>query len=264
MGLLGSSALSGIVITPACDLGKNKTETVTYLPVLPIRAYFSSNGVLPMVRTRTQNLLKSLRFAPRLDWGSGEFRCPMPLDIEYAIGEIDDYLAAKQRGEAEAGALIRVQVGLNILAAIGHPDLTEIETSRLANFFGSEWDPILRKIITNAFSSDLHFLPADGQNPAFSGVPRHSVVLFRYPITVPIEVLDLARDANQANWSEVVSRNLETTRALHNYRSELPVKCLSLRPDFLSDLLSRYVSMYNRIGSPDFTLSSITRIVREV
>src|SRR5687767_4466012 len=48
-GMLGIERVAGIVITPACDLQNCKTETITYLPIVPIRQAFTLRGFRPMV-----------------------------------------------------------------------------------------------------------------------------------------------------------------------------------------------------------------------
>ena len=86
----------------------------------------------------------------------------------------------------------------------------------------------------------------------------------RYPITIPVTVLDLAGESTEATWPDVAVRYGRMIPAMSHYKEHHPIKCLTLRGDFLADLLTRYVGMFNRLGSPDFTLPTINRIASEV
>src|SRR5712671_1245325 len=46
-GTLRLKSVSGIVVTPACDLANRKVETITYLPIVSLQEYFSSRACLP-------------------------------------------------------------------------------------------------------------------------------------------------------------------------------------------------------------------------
>jgi hypothetical protein len=263
MGLLGNRPIPGIVVTPACDLSQKKTETITTLPIIPLRSYFSTLGLLPEIRPRVMGHMNAGRFQTKIDLGGYTFRPPAPATLDRVEAEINEHLNAKQRGATEITALNRCLAGLRILRAIAHPELIEIPSSELAAVFGAEWSRTKRRIVTNAFSSDIHFLPSDNQSLP-SGLQSHSVVLFRYPLTLPVEILDLAGDSSSDQWQSVVKRYSNLIPAIRFYEMEMPIKTLTLRPEFLSDLLTRYVSVYNRIGSPDFTKASVDRITKEV
>src|SRR5208337_4655601 len=126
LNLLGSSPVSGIVVTPACDLSQNKTETVTYLPVVPIRAYFSTVGALRTTRERVIGHLKAAHLTTQLEWDSDEFHPPTPHDLKRTDTMIKEHLAIKQRGATETASLSRALAGLEVIAKIAEPDLVEI------------------------------------------------------------------------------------------------------------------------------------------
>jgi hypothetical protein len=48
-GVLQSHRVRGVVITPSCDLANAKTETVSYLPIVPILSYFAIPAGLPKI-----------------------------------------------------------------------------------------------------------------------------------------------------------------------------------------------------------------------
>jgi hypothetical protein len=86
-----------------------------------------------------------------------------------------------------------------------------------------------------------------------SPIAKHSVTLFRYPLTVPVSLLDAAQDTLLTDWNEAttaLAREEPMAVACSGLR---PLKCLRLQSRFLADLLTKFVALYSRIGSPDFT-----------
>ena len=67
-GLLGPNAVTGIVITPACDLANSKVETITYLPVVPVCRFFSMPVAIPELRSATEGQLKAAQMEGLLKW----------------------------------------------------------------------------------------------------------------------------------------------------------------------------------------------------
>ncbi len=263
MGLIGAAPVSGIVVTPACDLAQRKSETVTFLPIISLRCYFSTLGALPAVRRSVESSLRAGGFDPGIFWGEYSFRPPAPDIIAGAIQAINIYAGTKRPNTKQIDALERAISGLRIINHIAEQNLTAIPSQLLASAF-KDWEDVKGKLIRNSYNTNLHFLPSDEQARAFSGMPSHSLVMFRYPITVPMEVLDLASGATESTWQGVAAVNIGAVPFLEHYRTKMPMKTLSVRSEFLSDLLSRYVAVYNRIGSPDFTPASVVRMCSEV
>jgi hypothetical protein len=156
----------------------------------------------------------------------------------------------------------KILSGLGILNSLVSPDIHKCDFEHLAIFFGKNFEKIKVDIITNSYSSDLHFLPRDDEDSDWSAIQEHSVVLFRYPITVPIEILDLAMDYSIVNWKETMIAESSKFSSATGFRHEKPLKVIKLNPDYLSDLLTRFVGVYVRIGSPDFTEKNI-QILKE-
>ena len=122
----------------------------------------------------------------------------------------------------------------------------------------------LCKIITNSHAHDIHFLPSDGQSIEWSGIINHSVVLFRYAFSVPMEILDRAQDINEGSWEDCIERLKNRIPGVTCFSRIRPLKYTSLKPRFLSDLLTRYVALYVRIGSPDFSAQTINKYSSDV
>jgi hypothetical protein len=178
-GLLGSAPIRGLIVTPACDLSQRKVETITYLPIISVRTYFSTLATLPDTRRRIQDYLQSGQLSLELPWAADSFVPPKLHQLETTVQAIEGHLKAKQRGTVEIAALNRAITGLRIAGAIAKPELSQISAEDLTSFFGSDWPKMKERIVTNSFNSHLHFIPSDGQDPVYSGIPEHSVVLFR-------------------------------------------------------------------------------------
>jgi hypothetical protein len=159
----------------------------------------------------------------------------------------------------------RVKIGSKLLSLISSPNLIEVSTVELRLFMGDkQFRKILERIVRNSFSLDIHFLPSDEQDTLWSGVPRHSIVLFRYAFTVPLTVLDHAQFSEARDWTETIGKIVSIVPAISAFAYEYPLKRLRLKPHFLSDLLTRYVSMYVRLGSPDFTQHMVSEYVDQI
>jgi hypothetical protein len=263
-GLLGSRPIAGLVVTPACDLSARKAETITYLPIIPVRSYFSTLGALPEIYRRVHGNLKAGQLQLDTPWKENSFVPPKQHLVDAAIGAIETHLSAKPRGVTEITALKRASAGLRIASAIADPELSEVTADDLGTAFGNDWQKTKERIATNAFGAHLHFLPSDDQDPAYSGLPSHSVVLFRYPLTASIEIFDLAQQSTESFWVRAVTQAASFLPAATSFSGARPLKVLSLRAEFLHDLLTRYVAVYNRIGSPDFSKYSINAICNQM
>jgi len=263
-GLLGPKHCSGIVITPACDLSWQKSDTLTYLPIIPIRSYFATDAALPVVVDRVATALQVSGCAPSPQWSAQSYVSPDETELSALESTVEQFRASKQHPARILTALDRVIAGTTVLRLINNQAIDPIDTDVLMNLFGSEWAKIKEKIITNSYSSALHFLPFDTQDNVFSGVPAHSVALFRYPVTIPLKILNHAQETFDSTWSDKVA-TFSTPDSLKTAVSpEQPIKLLSLKASFLSDLLTRFAALYNRIGSPDFTKHTVNMYSSEV
>ncbi|MER8479537.1 hypothetical protein [Mesorhizobium sp. M1163] len=256
-GMLGETPCAGIVITPACDLSWQKSDTLTYLPIVPIRTFFSMEAALPAVIERVCANLQTIGYELRPEWSAQTYVPPSGEELTSLQTGLEQYRSAQQRPAKVLAAIDRTVAGIEILHAITHSELNPIASEKLSVHFGAEWAKIKDRLIRNSYSPALHFLPHDGQNAVFSGVREHSVVLFRYPITVPVKMLNYAEETSDSAWADrVESLNLSSTMK-NAFFSARPVKMLSLKAAFLSDLLTRFSALYNRIGSPDFTKETV-------
>jgi hypothetical protein len=209
--------------------------------------------------------MNSVGFVSTVNWQIPGYEPPSTKELQKEINAIEEKIktSGKSLKDAEISHLRRAISGLKIATYCIDETYKCSTIDELSNLFGSKWNNIKKDIITNSYRSDVHFLPADGQEIESIGICEHSVALLRYPITMPSEIFAVAQDLLQQMWVEKM-RSYETIfPAARHFLSEHPVKILSLKSAFLSDLLSRFISLYGRIGSPDFPTPSVEKMAKE-
>ncbi len=263
-GTLGQQSCCGIIITPACDLSWQKSDTLTYLPIIPLRSFFSMDAALPGLVEKMVAALGVVPCETTISWTGNSYIVPHEDEITRLENDLNAFRSAQQRSAKVNSAIDRVLAGTAILRLIGSSGLHNAPSDKLSTLYGSEWGKIKEKIITNSYSPAIHFLPRDRQDPVFSAVPNHSVVLFRYPITVPVRVLSRAQESADALWPDALDlMNLAPALRIA-FGDAMPVKLASLKPAFLADLLTRFSALYNRVGSPDFSTQTVETYAQEV
>jgi hypothetical protein len=263
-GVLRESHLSALVITPACDLANRKVETITYLPIVSVSRYLSSRAFLPDLLRSVEGQMKSAGADLRLrtDSLSGP---PSPADVTAALAVLREHTAGRRLGQKEAGAAERAERGLTLVSEIlaGQPVGNPVDAIR-ALLGEKEWESLLQRIILNGARTDIHFLPSDGQRAGWSAIPSHSVVLFRYPLSLPIDLLDLATTTEPDTWRDALTSVASMHPCALSVRDHRPIKLLRVRQRFVSDILTRFTGLYGRLGSPDFTVATVQRYLAEI
>jgi hypothetical protein len=261
-GILKKPTVAGVVVTPACDLENEKSETVTYLPVLEIEDWLATAGWLTEIVGATQSVWNEV--TKKL--GGTPVQLP-------ATPRLEDLAVLRQSvPPPESGAkdkkfvelLERLTRGVDAIEAIVDPRCTRAKPSALATLFGAkDWQQKRQRLVSNALRSDLHFLPALGRaSSPYEGLRRHSVVMFRYPMSAPVGVLDIASDVTLPDWSSAVQQ-FAALPAAHSF-AERPIRIARLTHRFCADMLTRYCMLYNRIGSPDFSAGTLARLASEI
>jgi hypothetical protein len=184
-------------------------------------------------------------------------------DLEKQLVMLEEKLASEQFSNSLRKACERYVAGGKHLrrVSIGQPaDVRDLELCLARN----RWEHIRSQIIRNVLRSDLYFLPADGNDTDMSPIPKHSLVLFRYPLTIPVAVLDLAQNTSLSEWTAATSVMVAQEPMARAFSGARPLKCLRLQDRFLSDLLTKFVAVYSRLGSPDFSQDTVAAISREL
>lgn len=248
-GLLKQKFCSGIIITPACDLANSKTETATYLPIMKVEDWFYHQQFYIEVKKELNDLFQKNK---------------IPNIIESfprrSLPGLEEIMTAQRLLEDSVSTNIynKILIAFDHLRLI-HQNEYVIDLKKISSFFGKTgWKKLCSGIIKNSIHSDIHFLPADGQDSQYYGIQKHSVVLFRYPLTIPIQILDLADDPYVTAWEPSLG-TLHRDYELASFFKSKPVRTLRLKKDFLTDLLTRYLGLYIRIGSPDFSEETVKK-----
>lgn len=262
-GHLRRESCGGIVITPACDLSNRKAETVTYLPVISVEDYLVSRAFSPeMVR-----VVKGQMGPAGLDladgWQIKGVDLPELPIIRAALGDAKKVLASGAGEKAKIAAGRVVSAARVLLGARGVIQYVGAAEVRIA-LGDKEYVRCMSEICRNAYSSDIHFLPCDGRVGVHSAMERHSLVLFRYPMALPVELLHAANDVAVVDWESAVAQLGSEFPVVINAIRTRPMRVAMLRSRFLPDLLSRFAALHIRMGSPDFTPETIESFVQDL
>jgi len=256
-GYLGSRTVTGMVITPACDLSKRKVETVTFLPIIPVSCYFGTVALLPEVLRELSKQLDVVGISAAVPEPRERFFPPTPDAIAALEKSLMNAEATAKNGQSQA-AIAKAISGVALLRNIAAPELSCPPKGCLAGLFSQKpIQQIMDKVVTNAYRSDIHFLPADGQRRAWAGVSEHSVVLFRYVCSAPAELFEAAQDLDARDWTAELFRISQTFPGAAVFSDERPMKRSTLRPRFVADLITRFSAVHLRLGSPDFTAETV-------
>lgn len=256
-GMANHKTTAAIVITPACDLSQKKSETVTVLPIISITDYLHSKSFHAELWNEFNSKLKEL--------GSDD----LSPESRFSNPSIDKLKEALQNIEGQAK---RKQLYNQLLAYIEYITYVEKKTEErnqtatpdLSRILGNKkFSEILKKIFTNSYKSDIHFFPAYTNAGEFSAIPVHSVALFRYAHSVPIDILNAAQASSETWWEQDKKTLIDQLPMIDSFK-EWPIKLSTLKDDFLSDLISRYLGMFMRLGSRDFTEHTISGFVSEL
>ncbi len=264
-GLLPGPEAIGIVITAACDFANQKTETVTYLPIVSLLKYFTLPPAIPAVLKCCQGQLTAAGL-PNLiaPLGRGFLPPPVP-QLRAARESLAAHLGGQNLPAGKREAAGRADAGIAILLRAWQEPagLPTTLAEDLALFWGKDWPKKCEDLITNS-SASVHFLPSDGQPQEYSGVPEHSLILFRYPITVPSEILYCANDVGIHGWQSGIRELAAVYPMARTGFEKRPMKRSALRKPFIVDVIARYVSLYSRVGSPSLAPVSLKRIVGDL
>jgi hypothetical protein len=262
-GILPTHGSKFLVITPACDLANRKVSAICYLPIVSVAQYFSSLLFYPQIIAEIVRMLLFVGMESEF-----EIRYPMSppplLELEGLEEKIRTAATQSNLDTKKKTGYERILGGIKCLKSLGaSPEWTSYFKDLKLLLGEKPMKTNIERMISNSFSSDLHFLPSDGQKKEWSGVYGHSVVLFRYPLSCPLEILDRAQDMTIHDWN-AEKRKLQTTYPVAASFTDRPMKKATVRPRFYADLFTRYLAMYLRLGSPDFTQESMETFANEI
>lgn len=255
-GISRLNKCSGVVITPACDLSQKKAETALVLPIISITDYMLSKAFFFDIWTELNAKIKK----------TGTDMCPSSRFDNPTISSLTNFLQ-----EIE-GDKQKVNLHAQIIAYIDYVKYAEMDSIErekyslpsIEKLLGKrKYEDILKKMLTNSYKTDVHFFPALKNASDYCATPVHSLALFRHAYSVPIEILDAAQTSSESLWNDDQNYLCELMPIAKEFNS-WPIKVSRLKDDFLSDLISRYLSMFMRLGSRDFTSHTIDSFVLEI
>lgn len=259
-GLFKRSLLPGVIITPSCDLVNDKVETITYLPIIPIKHYLTTNCFLSELKGTILSLSDQLPY-PKCRKTFEEGWPPCLLDAKNMKNEISQ-IKCEGKKKAHKEKLILL---LEHVEKIVSDEWMAAEMTQLPMALGEgNFERILKDIAGNNYRNDIHFVPSDQQAPSWSVIEYHSVIMFRYPLTAPKEIFNLAQSKLFQNWEEEIDNLTQHFYSAQLFREKQPIKMLQISLPFLHDMINRFVSLYARLGSPDFTSHAIQQITQEL
>ena len=261
-GLTSGDHCPGLVISPSCDLYNGKTCTVNYLPIVPVNEFLCCSDFYAEARGALLQILRGLNH------GNGEALLPTDrLPSQYDTSSLHSFLSEKRGASAvkdrerQNGKAILALITL-MIAEHGRSSLTTQECLR--GFAKKNRNRIVEGIVNNTFRSDVHFLPKEQSDPDWIAIEEHSLVLLRKPFSIPIDVLDAASNSAPERWNSDIRLLSHNSRYLANFSGEYPMKCLRLKEAFLKDLLGRFLGLFLRMGSPNFSEYASVSIQNEL
>jgi hypothetical protein len=262
-GLLRRDRTSALVVTPSCDLSNRKVSTITYVPIISFQDWVGCRDFLPEVIGTMSSLVEHL--------GAVGISSSSVLGCDEIFSTaLSEQLLVLEKGLTNEKIPKALRIACERYLS-GAKHLKRVSCGEPANVRDLEvcltkarWLKIRSQVVKNALRSDLYFLPADCNDPETSPISNHSVALFRYPLTAPVAMLDSAQDASLPDWTAATAALATLEPMAYAFSGARPLKCLRLRDRFLSDLLTKFVALYSRLGSPDFSEESVETISREL
>jgi hypothetical protein len=259
-GALPCGFVSGLVITPACDLANWKVDTITYIPVVSLRTFFTTRLSLQRIKDEVSSQLDTAGFSTILDIPPG-YISPRIEELRAARTHLRNESSNAALGKKQREAIERAINGLIVLGNIAANTPDPGDFSRVQGLFAKQFREWHSRILRNAVS-DVHFLPADRQRAEWSAIPVHSVALFHYPLSLPIAVLELAQQHYAAAWDSIRQAHAQGFPCL-SHMTRRPIKKALLRHRFVVDVIARLTNMFGRLGSPDFTTHTLERFMQD-
>ncbi|WP_155273483.1 hypothetical protein [Xanthomonas arboricola] len=261
-GHLDRSSIIGVIVTPACDLANRKVETLTYLPIISVSEYLTGRSFSVEVLRVLKGQAKAAELNVSIFDGLKGISLPSIQGLESLSKAASTELAACK----EAKRKIMYQ---KILAATDH--LVSVRTRNLNRSVQSvrsilgnkEFDRAINEIVKNSYSNDTHFFPSDGRVKEMSVMNEHSVALFRYAMSIPVELLELAQEPACHDWSAAIT-GVVGEFPIVTHSEARPIRVGRLKPAFVPDLISRFTSLYVRMGSPDFSLETVSEYSAQI
>lgn len=253
-GLLHCDYISGIIVTPACDLANCKTETITYVPVIPLTDFYKMPEFKAEIIRSTKECLGRIGFAN------------LAITENSLNYELKEKINTLNLPKDKKNDQLRICKAFEFLSDQPAKFIDKDGSHIFDVILGKNWKNIKSKIIRNSYRNDLYYLPPDNQATEWSPIPVHAVALLRYLITVPTSFLNCAYESDERNWPKNRNNLIEKKYfwCYQCHESLPPLRALRLKDAFLSDLLTKLISIYVRLGAPDLHPTVLAKIESEI
>ena len=243
-----STACTGIVITPRCDLVHDKTSTANYLPLLPFDEFMQTHGHFELLEQQLHDAKHALRTAAE-PLGMKE-AVELELPIETLLGALSE--GPNEKASELGIPMSRFQKYLTLFAA-AQDRIDKIKALlRQSSISVPDFSPhcspkALMKYklgVARNTVGDLHFLP-----PCQDLLDGACVALLRRVATCSIDLLRLAENCmSQSDWD--VLRAQQTTPDFH-VAALKPERLLRVKSPYLESLMFRFGTFFGRVGTRD-------------
>lgn len=223
-----------IIISPACDIVQRKTDTITVLPVIPFKKFFSR----PMLYS--QEIVKKIKQKI-----PDRYQDLLPITMWETLKLLEEL---KQSNELDDVDYIDSLITWCLKLSIENP--VEIDTSLLVKCLGkAKYKEIVEKLIVDNYLSDTYFLPKTKDEEKYHIKYKDGAfVLLRYPIVIPSELILLANNSD-IDWKEITNNNY---LCANNYFNDMPIIIGNIKETYYNEIYGKYLSYQVRMGSPDF------------
>jgi len=256
-----------MVLSPACDLEHSKVDVVCLIPIVGVLHYTCLSSFYGVLRSSVIGLVRTV-----LSEDSAGMIPKGGLPDDSSLQRLKAILHQKcvelkerERQDKQLADIARVRRFLGWIEYVtGIPVANETLPDVRKILASQEWERSRKEIVRNAFREDIFFLPRERENTPLPAVADHAVALFRYPFAVPLCVLDQAQLVPDVQWALKTDELSLRIPFAAQFRDCRPTKVLRLKPEFLHDLLTRYVRVYVRVGSPDFSDEAVDVLAAEI
>lgn len=232
-------------ITPACDLENDKTDTIIFLPIIPIKFFFFLPKMQKNILGKVQRFFKEKSILFPID---------RIIPCVAIISKIQE-LSKRLKEQSDINKINSFISYFEIINKRVYPDNLNI----LCEIFSAkELKEEKVKIINNQYGT-TYFLPKEKMfYEEFGVLQEHSVVLLQYPFALPIDflypVFSMDTDWNQhcQNANFIFGNEFSKNR---------PICSLQIKQYILDDLLSHYSTRHMRIGAPEYSQAALDVII---
>ena len=247
----------GIIITPRCDLRHDKAQVINFLPILPLYEFMSVYGGFSLIEQEIHKAREAQRNA------AAPLKVGALLDLEIPTSAIYELLNKQIAKEPDPKSVSRFTQLLlaftncseRLDQLVSQLDQVSLKEEAIAELIPDR--SILkykRDIIQNRIA-DLHFLP-----PYDPFLADPSVVLLRHVVTCNIKLLNQASKCmNQDHWTNLRA-SAESMDS--EFAPRLPERLLRFGSPYFECLMSRFASLFGRVGVRDFDDDQVTTFVK--